>query len=1231
MATVDSLELQISSSAAEATKAIAAAIKKLDVFRGHLAAISDSVKSNFSDVNQYFNNIANSMKPMQTELNGVNTAVKDIRSGMKDLRASIQTVVKPMEEAKKSAADLFKDLNENLKDFTPVIDFSQNEAALIKLSNKYKQQIVTTQNEINRILASSAADNQVGKIERLTIKLKEAENGVKAIEEHLQSLSKQNTDASMMQFPSLDGVKPELEEIQHSVEQVKEVMSSGWDYDDNALKYVFGNAAEDIKDYRQAIEKFGNSAGSALNELEVEISDTVNQSQQSLQSLTNTASEIIQELRDKFRDVGIDFKFAGNIEQINEKLAAATSYLDRLIEKEKEYVSAGNIDTSNFERLEQEISRATNVQEILEDLKEKTEGFNQSLQQLKIPEIKEDNLDKLYSSLSKTDEELEKLRIKLANGITMGDITESPDDTKYVRIRESIALTEKQAESLRQRIAEVESQAGNTGLIDRFGASLSRVADFGRKVSSAFENLLSSFKKIGSTIGSVLSKVKNFTKSLTNLFKSSKQVNAAFAGGFKNILKYGLGIASLYTLFNKLRSAIKEGMTNLIQYDERTNQSISMLKSSLNQLKNSLAAAFAPILNMIAPALNTLIQMLIRATNAVNQFISALTGASTWKKAKFVYGDVAESISDAAKAAKGALQPFDKLNNLTSQQDKGNSGLSIGDMFEELPIDDKYKGLADWLKDMWDNADFYDLGKMLGEKLKDALDSIPWNEIKETAKKIGKSIASFINGFIEVEGLGYSIGRTLAEALNTGFEFLNAFVHELHWDSVGKFIAESINGFFQNIDWPLIYDTFTTAAQGLSDAINSFTETLDWEAISTSVSSFFNTLIDTAYIFITETDWIALAEKVGKAISDAFTGIDWTKAGQTVGEAFKAFFSFIATTIENIDWWAVGESVKDFLVGIDWAGVADAFFEAVGAAIGGLAAFIGGLIGEGVENAKQYFQDKIEEAGGNVVEGILVGIAEALVGIGDWIHEHIFKPFIDGFKKAFDINSPSKVMEGMGGYIVSGLLEGLKEKWKDITDWLNEKIRWFKEKFGGIGDKVSGWFGGGSSKNTKAYTITERLAVIPEIQAFNIPQLAPISVSGTAESVSESIGGFKTTFGGQVASILNTVSGLVSGLGAYTMNTAVPYSVSPISSSATAAMARQTSESYASEMNISDNIANAVMRSHSEEMVLLREQNQLLRGILDKEFGISTDEIGRAAQDYAKVYKNRTGRLAYDF
>lgn len=60
-------------------------------------------------------------------------------------------------------------------------------------------------------------------------------------------------------------------------------------------------------------------------------------------------------------------------------------------------------------------------------------------------------------------------------------------------------------------------------------------------------------------------------------------------------------------------------------------------------------------------------------------------------------------------------------------------------------------------------------------------------------------------------------------------------------------------------------------------------------------------------------------------------------------------------------------------------------------------------------------------------------------------------------------------------------------------------------------------------------------------------------------------------------------------------------------------------------------IRDAVYSTAQQEMELLRQQNQLLQGILEKEFGITSEQIGKSARNYAKDYFNRTGREAYSF
>lgn len=622
------------------------------------------------------------------------------------------------------------------------------------------------------------------------------------------------------------------------------------------------------------------------------------------------------------------------------------------------------------------------------------------------------------------------------------------DTQEYANLGQQLGYAESDLARLNRRYDELNAKQGDIpGQFSRMRASAQK----------AFNAMRSGLSTVGRVGKKAFSGIFNMAKKLfSSITSGSKQSNASLSGGLKTILRYGFGIRSVYALFNKIRSGMTEGFKNLMGYSDEFANSIQSVKNSMSTLGNQIAAAFSPIVQMVIPWLNSLISALSTAMTYVAQFIAALTGKSTFTKATQIQDKYNKSLggtANAADKARGALAKFDNLDVLEKKQDDaGGGGAGVtdpADMFEEAKVSDKWKNIADWFRQMWENSDFYELGKLLGEKLKEALESIPWDEIKETARKIGKSLASFINGFIEVEGLGEMIGKTLAEAFNVGFEFLNDFIHEIHADSIGKFLAEIISGILNFLDWDLIYDTFTTAAHKLAELINNFfsPENLDYEAISNAISNFFNTIIDSIYIFITETEWSEIGKNLGKTISDAWAGIDWAKAGETVGECFKAFFDFISNVIENIDWYAIGESVREFLCGIDWAGVAASFFEFVCAAFGGFASFLIGLFGESFVTGSAMSGDALQESAGNLREGFCEGIKNAFASIGEFVKNNIFEPFMEGIRNAFGIHSHSTVMAEIGGYLIEGLKNGILGAFESLKETIGGVASGVVEKF----------------------------------------------------------------------------------------------------------------------------------------------------------------------------------------
>ena len=525
-------------------------------------------------------------------------------------------------------------------------------------------------------------------------------------------------------------------------------------------------------------------------------------------------------------------------------------------------------------------------------------------------------------------------------------------------------------------------------------------------VTSAFSKVGGVIRRTSGLFGALIQKFTSGIPILNRFTGGVKDNGSSFGGGLKNLLKYSLGIRSLFALVNKLRSALVDGFKNLSQYSGDTNNSLSMLMSSLTQLKNAFATAFAPVLNIVAPILNAVIQKIISVVNAIGQFTSALTGASTFIKAKQLNQNYAASLdkntksankaNDANKKLQRTLLGFDQINKLddtsgsSSSDSAGTGGLTGKDMFETLNVSNEMKALAAQIKEAWRNADFTGIGRIVGHKLNSALQNIPWDSIQNTCESLGNAVGNGING-----ALG-------------------------------------------GLDWNLINETVFNIAKGITDGLNGFIQTTDWGLVGHSLGSGINTVIGFIHTAIENFDWIGTGNALSEFVNSAIQTVDFAGIGDTFSDGLKGLLDFGITALEGIDWYQLGEKVWEGLAAIDWNGIADRTFELIGAAFGGLAAFLGGVISEKVQEAKQYFQKKIEECGGNVVEGIFKGIVDGVKEIGTWIKQHIFDPFIDGFKNAFGIHSPSTVMAEQGGFIISGLLKGLKDNIGSVLTWIGK-------------------------------------------------------------------------------------------------------------------------------------------------------------------------------------------------
>lgn len=554
-------------------------------------------------------------------------------------------------------------------------------------------------------------------------------------------------------------------------------------------------------------------------------------------------------------------------------------------------------------------------------------------------------------------------------------------------------------------------------------------------MKSVFDRVTGAVKKSGGAFASLIQKFRTGIPQI-NKTKNSMKGFGNTGRGLSGILKT-LGMTARFMFASFVISGAvngaKEGMQNLAQYSSQTNASLSILMSSLTQLKNSLTTAFAPILNVVAPMLNLLMQKVSQAATSIGMLFASLTGQKSFVKATKVSQDYAASLKSGTSNAKKAndanqklqktLLGFDQINRMDDNSDSGAAdtgdagnlgGLPPSDMFETVSIPNQIKDFADQIKEAWKNADFTDIGRIVGEKLNHALENIQWDKIRATSSKIAKSIATFLNGFIG-ETNWELVGSTLGNALNTVIDFGYTFVTTFDWKKFGQAISDFINGSVKTVDWGKAGKTISEGVKGILDTIIQAIQNTDWKQIGVAIGTFLG-------------------------------NIDWrgniTKLLTAVASIPKAIFDAISGAIETIDWGQIVKDIaggiRDFLVGFDWKGTFESAGELIGAAMKALfdvGQVIGETLANAIESAKDYFQDKIEECGGNIVLGILKGIKDGLLNIGKWVVDNIFQPFIDGFKEAFGIHSPSTVMEEQGGYIITGLLNGLVNNVKDVIEW----------------------------------------------------------------------------------------------------------------------------------------------------------------------------------------------------
>ena len=302
-----------------------------------------------------------------------------------------------------------------------------------------------------------------------------------------------------------------------------------------------------------------------------------------------------------------------------------------------------------------------------------------------------------------------------------------------------------------------ESTKDLTGAIKVLTPTLVKGAGGSASMGSAVSGLASSLSAVAPVIlavaGAIVLGIIKIKLIIAELKAIGKIVKSIATPAIKVISKLFSEFASLVKnqvsrALSTLRAKLNAGINNLVQVSDSLNEALSSLKSSLTQTGNALATAVAPAIEAIIPLMTSLLGVVIELANGFAQITASLFGnATTYKRATKVNEDYAKSLKGTGKAVKGVLASFDELNVISDN----NSGTSVEDMFEDVPIEDKVLELTNRLKELWNTDNLEGLenfGKEIGEKVTAQINDLP---TYEWAQKIGMKIndaLALVNGFL---------------------------------------------------------------------------------------------------------------------------------------------------------------------------------------------------------------------------------------------------------------------------------------------------------------------------------------------------------------------------------------------------------------------------------------------------------------------------------------------------
>lgn len=718
------------------------------------------------------------------------------------------------------------------------------------------------------------------------------------------------------------------------------------------------------------------------------------------------------------------------------------------------------------------------------------------------------------------------------------------------------------------------------------------------------------------------------------------------------------------------------------------NSPSNMIRQFTNNVKEAgmvLGQLFIPVLQKVLPVINGVViaikRLLVSVANLLGikiDFSSFGQGVSGYNEDLEDTADALDKVGTSAKNAQSGIRAFDKLKVISTPKSGGsgsgaggagidltkeimdataeyekvwqeafdkmqNTALGWADKIEKLlePVKKLFKdlfngdffeagqdlsgivtGIFNWMSDAIASVDWYQIGQNIGQFLA----GIDWTAVFTSAGNFIKTaIDAAIDlwkgsfdaapiettiltaiGLLKFTGLGDILWKAIKDSiiLSMGGKAGAGIGETILGNLLGTGAAAGATGLFGGISAGAVAATAAITAVVAGLALVYATNEDVRKSFKESISAIADNLTP-AMEFLTTT--------VIPDLQNAWTGL--VDVLTPIGEFLKTAFTSIWQDMLNPALKYVGEEVLPKLQ--------SAFENLWNGVLVPLGTFLGNILNPAI----QIVADILTMLWQNVVVplaqalGSVLGAAfDAIVDTMNFVVEQV-KPVIEVFNFLWDnVLSP----------IVTHLWEDLKPAFETVFNAIGNIIKNLGTALKGLINFVSGVFTGNWRKAWDGIkdifkgvfnglvSIAEGCVnlIIDGINAF-------IDGFGLVSGISEAIGiSFKPVQIPKISIPRFETGGYVPSR--YTMFMAGENGVPEISGT----VGGKTAVAGGVEIT---GIKDAINSTAQQEIALLKQNNQLLQGILEKEFGITTDQIGIAARQYGQEQFNQKHKNVYVF